>query len=437
MISCTRPDQRPVGFARLAEFIILAALAVMMLISGAGGAQAQRPGTQTSHPPANPRSDVAPGTAKAKDAKSVDNRRPEAANDAIVDTLAREALLIDITSGAVLFEKNSHQQMAPSSMSKLMTMYIVFEKLKSGQISLEDRLPVSDRAWRTQGSKMFVELGGQISVGDLIRGVIIQSGNDASVVLAEGISGSEESFAVLMNKKATELGMFSSNFTNPHGLPDDNHYMTAQDLAILGRRVISDFPDYFKLYSVREFTYHGIKQGNRNPLLYRVAGADGLKTGHTNAAGYGLVGTVERQGRRLLLVLNGLPSVQSRSDEASRIIEWGFREFSLVSLFQPGDLIDRVPVWLGELDSVPVTVAQPAVLTLGRTARAGLQVKLLTDGMVPAPIAAGMPVGRLVATAPGAPAYEVPVVAAAAVDRLGIWWRMAEAARYVLLGNKN
>jgi D-alanyl-D-alanine carboxypeptidase (penicillin-binding protein 5/6) len=354
-----------------------------------------------------------------------------------IDTVARQAILIDLSTDTVLFEKNADLRMAPSSMSKIMTMYMVFERIKQGKLKLDDKLPVSQRAWRMQGSKMFVELNNAIKVEDLIRGVIIQSGNDACIVLAEGLAGSEEAFAEQMNKRAKELGLIASNFTNSTGWPDDRHYMTARDLALLANRLLKDFPEYYKYYSEREFTYHGIKQGNRNPLLYRNVGADGIKTGHTEAAGYGLTGTIERNGRRLLVVLNGLPTMQSRADEAARVLEFGFREFSFVNMFRPGDVVDQVPVWLGVQQTVPVTVPAAAGLTLGRGQQAGMQVRVMMDGPTPAPVVKGAPIGRLVVSAPGLQPREFPLVAAADVERLGIFGRMATTVRQLVLGSAN
>jgi len=351
-----------------------------------------------------------------------------------IDTVARQAILIDLSTDTVLFEKNADQRMAPSSMSKIMTMYMVFERLKEGRLKLDDRLPVSQRAWRMQGSKMFVELNNAIRVEDLIRGVIIQSGNDACIVLAEGLAGSEEAFSEQMTKRGRELGLVGSNFTNTTGWPDDRHYMTARDLALLSTRLLRDFPEYYKYYSEREYTYHGIRQGNRNPLLYRNVGADGIKTGHTEAAGYGLTGTIERNGRRLLVILNGLPSMQSRADESARLLEWGFREFSFVSMFRPGEVVDQVPVWMGVQQTVPVTVPAAAGLTLGRGQQAGMQVRVVMDGPAPAPIAKGAPVGKLVVTAPGLTPREFPLVAAADVERMGLFGRMATTARHLVLG---
>jgi len=356
------------------------------------------------------------------------------ARAATIETIAKQAILLDMTSSTVLFEKNADQRMPPSSMSKVMTMYMVFEALKSGRLSLEHTLPVSERAWRMQGSKMFVELHNMIKIDDLIKGVIVQSGNDACIVLAEGLAGSEPAFAEQMNKKAKEIGLTATNLTNATGWPDPNHYVTARDLAILAERLIKDFPEYYHYYSIRDFQYHGIKQGNRNPLLYRGIGADGLKTGHTDAAGYGLTGSAEREGRRLILVVNGLPSMQARADESARLIEWGFREFNTYALFKAGDTIEQVPVWLGAQDTVPVTVPNDLKVTMARADRPNMKVTLVSNAPVQAPIRKGDPVGKVIISAPGAPAKEVPVVAAQDVEKLGFFGRAVAAAKYIVLG---
>ncbi len=356
------------------------------------------------------------------------------ARAASIETIAKQAVLIDLTTDTVLFEKNAEQRMPPSSMSKIMTIYMVFEALKQGELSLDRVFKVSERAWRMQGSKMFVELDKDIKVDDLIKGVIVQSGNDACIVLAEGLAGSEPAFAEKMNKRAREIGLTSTNLTNATGWPDPNHYMTAHDLAVLAQRLIEDFPEYYHYYSIRDFTYHGIKQGNRNPLLYRGIGADGLKTGHTDAAGYGLTASAEREGRRLILVVNGLPSMQARADESARLIEWGFREFNAYSLFKAGDAIDEVPVWLGAQDTVPVTVPKDLKVTMARADRPNMKVTLVANQPVAAPIKKGDQVGKLVIVAPGAPAKEVPVVAAADVEKLGFVGRALAAAKYLVLG---
>ena len=358
------------------------------------------------------------------------------AHAANIDTIAKQAILLDVTSNTVLFDKNADQRMPPSSMSKIMTMYMVFEAIKEGRLSLDSTLPVTERAWRMQGSKMFVELHNNIKVDDLIKGVIVQSGNDACIVLAEGLAGSEQSFAERMTKRARELGLKDTNLTNSTGWPDPNHYMTARDLSILAERLIRDFPEYYHYYSIREFKYHGINQGNRNPLLYRGMGADGMKTGHTEAGGYGLTASAERDGRRLILVVNGLPSMQSRADESARLIEWGFREFATYALFRAGETIEQVPVWLGAEETVPVTVAEDMKVTMARAERGGMKVSLVSNAPVAAPVKKGDVVGKVVITAPGFPGKEVPVVAAQDVEKLGFVGRALAAAKYLVFGAK-
>jgi len=357
------------------------------------------------------------------------------ARAASLETIGKQAILVDLSTNTILFEKNADQRMAPSSMSKLMTLYMVFEALKEGRLSFDHTLPVSERAWRMQGSKMFVELNNTIKVLDLIKGVIIQSGNDACIVLAEGLAGSEQAFAEKMNKRLKEIGLKDSNLINATGWPDPNHYMTARDLSVLAERLIRDFPEYYYLFSEKEFTYHGIKQGNRNPLLYRnTAGVDGLKTGHTEVAGYGLTASGEREGRRLVLVINGLPSMQARADETTRLLEWGFREFNAYALFRAGDTIEEVPVWLGAQDKVAVTVPKDLKVTMARVDRPNMKVTLVANQPVAAPIKKGDTVGKLVISAPGAPSKEVPVVAATDVEKLGFVGRAFAAAKYLVFG---
>jgi serine-type D-Ala-D-Ala carboxypeptidase (penicillin-binding protein 5/6) len=351
-----------------------------------------------------------------------------------IDTQAHQVILLDATTNTVLFEKSADQRMATSSMSKVMTMYLVFEALRAGRLSLDDSLPVSQRAWHMQGSKMFVELGAQIKVEDLIRGVIVQSGNDAAIVLAEALAGSEDAFGIQMTKRAHELGMKDSNFVNATGWPNDNHYSTCRDLATLAKAIVDAFPEYYHYWSEREFVWHGIKQGNRNPLLYRNMGVDGIKTGHTEGAGFGLIASALRDGRRLILVINGLDSMQSRADEPSRLLEWGFREFNVYTLFKPGETVDELPVWLGQAATVPVVVNQGFKVTLAQEERRGLKVTLQAQVPLPAPVTKGAEVGKLVITAPGFATREVPLVAAADVPRLGFLGRVAAAAHHVLFG---
>ncbi len=337
-----------------------------------------------------------------------------------VDTLARQAIMVDFDTGAVLLEKSPDERMPPSSMSKLMTMYVVFDLLKGGRLRLDQTMPVSERAWRMGGSKMFVQIGTQVSVENLARGVIVQSGNDACIVLAEGISGSEQQFAELMNETGRRIGLRASVFRNSTGWPDPEHRMTARDLAHLARRIIADHPEYYRYYSERSFRWNDITQENRNPTLARVAGADGLKTGHTEEAGFGLTASAIRGGRRLILVVNGLPTMRARAEESERLLEWGFREFDNVTMFRAAETVEEAPVYLGERPTVPLVTGQDLVLTLPRAWRRNLQARVRYDSPVPAPVAKGQELGRLIVSGQGVPEREIRLIAGADVDRLGV-----------------
>ena len=361
-----------------------------------------------------------------------------AASAQSIETPARQAIVIDFDTGTVLLEKNADELMAPSSMSKLMTVFMVFEKLKTGAWKPADMLPVSETAWKrhykTEGSLMFLPVHSSVSVDDLLKGVVIQSGNDACSVLAEAYSGSEEAFAEAMTRRARQLGMTHSTFRNASGWPDPEHLMTARDLSILARHLIGDFPDYYPLFSQMEFTFNGIKQGNRNPLLYTSAGgggtpgADGLKTGHTQAGGFGLVASVKRGERRIVMVLNGMASMQQRADESRRLAEWAFREWDRYPLFHAGEtVVPDAPVWMGQSHTVPLVAQTDLGVTLPRRARSEMKVSVVFTGPIPAPIKAGTPVGKLVVTAPGLAApIEAPLVAGADVARLGFGGRIIE-----------
>lgn len=351
-----------------------------------------------------------------------------------IETSAKQAIMIDAQTGAVLLEKNPDQPVPPSSMSKMMTVYVVFERLKEGTLSLDDTFLVSRKAWKRGGSKMFVEVNKRVSVADLLRGVIVQSGNDAAIVLAEGIAGDEKAFANLLNEKAREIGLTNSTFKNASGWPEDGHLMTVRDIATLSLKTIQNFPELYKMYAEKTFTFSGIRQGNRNPLLYRNIGADGLKTGHTEAAGYGLAASAVRQGRRLILVLNGLDSMRSRSTESYRLMSWGFREFRNFSLFKEGEEVETADVWLGNEETVPLVIDRDLVVTLPRSARRKATVKVTYTGPIPAPIAKDAVIAELSITAPNVPPIKVPLKAGKEVERLGFMGRLSAGFSYLLWG---
>ncbi len=354
-----------------------------------------------------------------------------------METQAKHALILEVETGAVLLDKGADERIPPASMSKIMTAYVVFGMLKEGRAKLTDEVPVSERAWRLQGSKMFVPIGGRISIDDLLKGVIIQSGNDACLVLAEGLAGSEDAFVELMNQKAKEIGLKDSHFANVSGLPDPDHWMTARDLATLAIRTIKDFPEYYHYYSEMDYEFNNIKQGNRNPLLYKNVGADGLKTGHTEEAGYSLTASVMRDNRRIILVLSGLPTMKARGQESDRLIEWAFREFSDYRLFAAGDKVEDGEVWLGAEAKVPLTVGEDYVVTLPRRARKDMKVTIDYDRPIPAPVKQGQAVGKLVMTAPDVPPVEAPLIAAASVDRMNAFGRIATLAGYLVWGQRH
>lgn len=353
-----------------------------------------------------------------------------------METQARHALLVEVETGTVLLDKLADERMPPASMSKIMTAYVVFDMLKQGRASLQDELPVSERAWRLQGSKMFVPIGGRIKIEDLLKGMIIQSGNDACLVLAEGLAGSEEAFVELMNQKAKEIGLKDSHFANVDGLPNPDHWMTARDLATLSVRTIKDFPEYYHYYGQMEYEFNNIRQGNRNPLLYKGGGADGLKTGHTEEAGYSLTASVKREDRRIVLVLGGLPTMKARAQESERLIEWAFREFNDYKLFAVGDKVEDAEVWLGSDPKVPLTVGRDLVVTMPRKSRKDMKVTVEYERPIPAPISKGQIVGKLVVTAPDVPPAEVPLVAAAGVQRMDALGRIATLAGYLVWGGR-
>ena len=340
-------------------------------------------------------------------------------------TMATQAYAMDYDTGATLYDKDGDVKMPTSSMSKVMTSMVVFDAIKNGTISLDQELPVSQKAWSTQGSKTFVDINKPAKVEDMIRGMIIQSGNDACIVLAEGIAGTEESFAELLNKKAAELGMKNSHFVDASGLPDPNHYSTPHDLAIMARHLISDYPDEYKIYSEKEFTYNNIKQGNRNPLLYSYPGTDGVKTGHAEEAGYGVIGSAVMNGRRVILVINGTKSMQERADESRKLMDWTLRNFKNVDVAKKGQTYAEADVVLGLSTKVPLTVANNVKMTLPQM---GGDVKVQATYSTPlkAPVKAGETVGKLVVTIPNLPVQEIPLITAAPVEEKGFFARTME-----------
>jgi len=356
-----------------------------------------------------------------------------------VDTAARWAIIVDFNTGATFLDKDADVRMPPSSMTKLMTAYIVYGMLKAGRLKLDQMLPVSERAWRMGGSKMFVQVGTEVKVEDLIRGMIVQSGNDACIVLAEGIAGSEEQFVDLMNKKAKELGLTNSHFENATGWPADDHYMSVRDIATLAADIIRNFPEYYKYDSERSFTYgtaadgKPITQLNRNPMVQKGL-ADGLKTGHTEAGGYGLCVSAARNGRRIIMVLNGMATNHQRAEESERLLEWAFREFEDVTLFTAGDTVESVPVWLGTAPTVPLVGGRDLVVTMPRNWRSKAKVSVSYEAPIRAPVMRGTKLGELVVSGDGVPNLSIPLLAGADVPRLSLPGRAIAVLTHMVAG---
>lgn len=339
-----------------------------------------------------------------------------------IAVMAKEAILIDYDSGRVLLEKHADERMVPSSMTKMLTSYVIIDRIKKGNLSLDTSFLVSENAWRTQGSKTFVPLGQQVKVDDLLRGIIVQSGNDACIVAAEGISGGEVQFASEMNSAAAKLGMAHSHFTNSSGLFEPDHYSTARDLAKLSVAVIKDHPDFYKYYQEKDFTYNNIKQGNRNPLLYDNMGCDGIKTGHTDEGGFGVAASCVDGGARYILVINGLPSVQARADEARKLMNWAKQNFVRKTVAKKGDIIQDVSVKNGVKQEIKALAQKDVSLLVLRAQQDQVKSKVVVANQILAPIKAGQVVGKIVVSAPDL-TNEVALVANESSEKLGFFKR--------------
>ena len=338
-------------------------------------------------------------------------------------------VLMDPLSGRVIMEHNSDERLPPASLTKMMTAYIVERELDEGRITMSDMVPVSVNAWRTGGSRMFIREGTEVSVEKLLKGVIIQSGNDASVALAEYIAGSEGAFVDIMNQQAQLLGMEDTHFENATGLPAENHYSTAHDLALLAEAIIRDYPENYGLYAQKQFTYNNIRQPNRNQLLWRDASVDGLKTGHTDAAGYCLVASAKRDGTRLIAVVMGTNSADARAREVQKMLNYGFRYYETERLFRGGQELVESRVWGGELDQVSVGVAKDVYVTIPRGARDQLESAVDLDSVIKAPIKVGDELGRVSVTLNGETLVDKPALALTEVPEGGLFKRLWDAIK--------
>ena len=340
---------------------------------------------------------------------------------------AKAWALVDHATAQVLAEKDADARIEPASLTKLMTAYITFSKLKEGTLKPDQVVPVSTKAWRMEGSRMFIEPNKPVSVDELIRGVIVQSGNDACVALAETIAGSEEAFAALMNREAQRLGMTNTHFTNSTGLPDPQLYTSARDLALLASAIIRDFPEYYSLYSLKEFTYNGIKQPNRNRLLYMDPSVDGMKTGHTSSAGYCLVSTARRGERRLISVVLGAASDTVRAQESLKLLNFGYQFYETVKLYSADEALSKFRVWKGKLNELPVGFLNDFALTVPKEAANKIQVSLESRQPLVAPLQRGQEVGTLTVAIDGKPLGQYPVVALQDAEVAGFFGRLWDA----------
>jgi serine-type D-Ala-D-Ala carboxypeptidase (penicillin-binding protein 5/6) len=357
-----------------------------------------------------------------------------------IDTKAEQAIIVDHATGKVLLEKNADQPMHPSSMTKIMTAYMVFERLKKNIVTPDTPITISKNAWKTGGSKMFIDVNSQVSINDLLHGIVIQSGNDACVAVAEGLSGTETVFAAEMTERARALGATNTNFVNASGLPDPNHFTTARDLMLIARHVIDDYPEYYALFGKHDYTYNNISQKNRNPLLNKNIGCDGLKTGFTEAGKYGLVASakeVDQDGneKRFDLVINGLPSDSSRSEEAVKLMTWAMRTFTSYPIYKQGQIIDQAPVWLGQEETIPLTVAKDCRITIPQVAKKDVKADIQYDAPLQAPIKKDQIVGKVIITAPTLDQpLEVQVIAAKDVDKASFFKRIKNSISYLIWG---
>lgn len=345
-------------------------------------------------------------------------------------TKATQAILIDAKSGAVLYEKDADTSVPPASMSKLVTQTIVFDMLKSGQLKLDQEFIVSTDAWKrggasAGGSTMYAEVNSRIKIDDLVHAAIIQSANDACIILAEGIAGSEAAFTQRMTAKAAELGLKNSSFANATGLPDPHHKMSVRDLSIVARYIQTNHPDYYKIYGQPEFRWNKINQQNRNPLLKDYPGADGMKTGYTKEAGYGMVGSAQRDGRRLIMVIAGLQSINDRKAEAQKLMDWGFGQFRVVGLYEAGETVSRARIWGGSEHWVNLVVHDAMKVSLSPKEQDRSEVKMSYSGPLMAPVKAGQVVGTVRMLIDGKPVTEAPLETASDVPAVDSMWKKA------------
>lgn len=351
-------------------------------------------------------------------------------------TKAKQVYMVDAQTGMTLYAKDSARKMPTSSMSKVMTIYMVFEALKDGRITMDTKFSISEKAWRKGGSKMFIEVGKKVRVADLVRGVIIQSGNDAAIALAEGLAGTEDAFAEALTKKAKELGMSNSQFRNASGWPDEEHYSTAEDLAMLAYRIKKDFPEYYSIFSEKEFTYNNITQKNRNPLLFKDMNVDGLKTGHTEVGGYGLMASGERNGRRIIMVANGMDSEKDRASESANLMEYGFNGFKNMIVFKKGQLIAELPVWLGKSKTLPLHASKTINISYPALKKEDVRINVEFQTPLKAPINKGEQVAKIKIEIPSMDVKYIPLYSEQHIDKKGFIGSSINKAMLYIFGQR-
>lgn len=351
---------------------------------------------------------------------------------------AKAYVLMDVNSGKIVAQKNMNQAVPPASLTKMMTLYLISQALHAGTIKLDDQVLISKDAWKMGGSKMFVKVGHRVAVKDLLQGIIVASGNDACVAMSEFVAGSQDVFAAMMNRQAQALGMNNSHFTDCTGLPNTDHYSTAHDLAILARALMLNFPEYYPWYKQKWFTYNGIRQPNRNRLLWRYPEADGIKTGHTKAAGFCLVSSAVKNGSRMLAVVMGAPTDEARANDSIHLLNYGFRFFKSYAIYQPGKTIANIRVWFGSQKYLPVSAQHGVYITVPAGKLKNAKVVIRTQNNLRAPIAAGQVVGDVIVLSQNQPIAQVPLITLAEVGKGGFFRRFMDHFEHLFhFGRKN
>ncbi|MBG77261.1 MAG: D-alanyl-D-alanine carboxypeptidase DacC [Alphaproteobacteria bacterium MarineAlpha5_Bin12] len=358
-------------------------------------------------------------------------------NLSALNSIATHAIIYDYQTNEILYEKNAFEKTPPASTTKILTSYIVFDQIKKGNLKLNDKFRVSEKAYKKGGSSMFLEINSMVTVEDLLYGIIVQSGNDASIVVAENISGSERAFTDLMNEYATKIGMKNSNFVNSSGWPHPLHYSTMYDLAVLSKAIIRDFPDMYKMYSEKEFTYNNITQPNRNSLLELYEGTDGLKTGYVKDSGYGIVVSTLKKNRRIIIAVNGLESRKSRVIESERLLNWAFRNTKLETLFKKGEVVKKTDVWLGTKNQIDLIVGQDILTTLKSEQKDSIDTKIIYDKPIEAPILKNQEIGKIIIEIKDKDTLEFPLYAKDSIKKINPLFRVFSAIRYLIFGNIN